>query len=160
MVSMVLLPGVGSQAAQGAARTAARARVRGGDRFADRLRDADQADDAAEARPTAQVSGPSAIFLALQDEAPRPDRPEERDARARREAEATLDDLATLQRGLLAGRIDRAGLEALAARLDAATEAADPGLALLVGQVILRAKVELARLDTLPARIGVPAKSP
>jgi hypothetical protein len=68
-----------------------------------------------------------------------------RDRRARKHGRALLDALAQLQLGLLGDDPDGLALERLAALLDHAPEAADPGLRDVLGAVALRAHVELAR---------------
>jgi hypothetical protein len=77
----------------------------------------------------------------------------ERDAPARRRAEAALLSLRDLQLGLLAGTVDPARLRALAAS-PAGSEADDPALGAVLAAVRLRARVELARLglDPPPSR--------
>jgi Class II flagellar assembly regulator len=62
-----------------------------------------------------------------------------------------LDRLKELQHGLLEGSIDRAGLADLAASVRAAQTAVDdPQLADLLGEIELRAAVELAKLSSAP----------
>jgi len=147
---MVHLPGVGAPLPS-AARGTGRVGSRSNSRFADHLRGSDDPNGAAEAAEAAPLSGPHAVLLALQDQSQPTEGPAERDARARRDAEEVLNDLAELQHGLLSGRIGLAGLEALSVRLSRLSDAADPGLAALVGQVALRARIELARLDARDA---------
>jgi hypothetical protein len=94
------------------------------------------------AAPAQAVAAPQGVaLLALQESAPAA----ERDARARRQGQALIEELAALQAGLLAGRLDAARLRAMAA-LCAGEEAADPALAAAIGAIRLRARVELARL--------------
>lgn len=94
------------------------------------------------AAPAQAVAAPQGVaLLALQESAPAA----ERDARARRQGQALIEELAALQAGLLAGRLDPARLRAMAA-LCAGEEAADPALAAAIGAIRLRARVELARL--------------
>lgn len=69
---------------------------------------------------------------------------EERDAAARRRADALLEELAALQRELLGGGADPARLQRLA-QLTAGEAGADPALREVVEAVSLRAQVELAR---------------
>lgn len=96
----------------------------------------------AAAAPAQGVAGPQGVsLLALQECAPAA----ERDARARRQGQALIEELTALQAGLLAGRLDPARLRALAA-LCAGEAAADPALAAAIGAIRLRARVELARL--------------
>jgi Class II flagellar assembly regulator len=71
-----------------------------------------------------------------------------RDRNARRQGQAVLEALAGVQRDLLAGRLDAAGLELLAAGVAAMPQAADPALRSVLNAVALRARVELARLRT------------
>jgi hypothetical protein len=66
-----------------------------------------------------------------------------------------LEELAALQLGLLAGRMPRGRLEALAALAAEPEVAADPRLAAIAAEIGVRAAVELARLDaTAAARLG------
>lgn len=89
----------------------------------------------------ARAEAPCALgLLALQEGMPAA----ERDARARRRAEAMLDELAALQRDLLRGRTDRARLQRLL-DLVGGEPPADPALAEAVAGIILRVRVELAR---------------
>jgi hypothetical protein len=79
-------------------------------------------------------------LLALQES----DSPEQRNDRGRRRARAMLETLESLQLAMLDGSADSATL----ARLAALTEGeapADPALAEIVGEVALRARIELAR---------------
>jgi len=93
------------------------------------------------------AEGPAAAsaigLLALQESAPAA----ERDARARRRGEAMLEELAALQRDLLAGRADAARLHRLAG-LAAGEAAADPALRAAVDAIALRVRIELARRDS------------
>lgn len=94
------------------------------------------------AAPAQGIAAPQGVaLLALQECAPAA----ERDARARRQGQALIEELAALQAGLLAGRVDTARLRALAG-MCAGEEAADPALAAAIGAIRLRARVELARL--------------
>lgn len=96
----------------------------------------------AQAAPAQGVAAPQGVgLLALQETAPAA----ERDARARRRGEALIEELAALQAGLLAGRVEPARLRALAS-LSAGEAAADPALAAILAEISLRARVELARL--------------
>lgn len=90
--------------------------------------------------PAAAATPIAAALLGLQEEAGA----EARNIAARRRAEAMLRELAALQRGVLGGVADRAGLDRLA-RLGEGAEAADPALRELVRAIALRAAVELAR---------------
>jgi hypothetical protein len=72
---------------------------------------------------------------------------EERDARARRRGFAILQELGRLQLAMLDGRMDPAGLERLAG-LSVGEQPADPVLAEAMAGIALRARVELARLET------------
>lgn len=93
------------------------------------------------------AEGPAAAsaigLLALQESAPAA----ERDARARRRGEAMLDELAALQRDLLAGRADPARLHRLH-HLATGEAAADPALREAVDAIALRVRIELARRPT------------
>jgi hypothetical protein len=68
-----------------------------------------------------------------------------RDRRARQHGRALLDALARLQLSLLGDDPDDGALERLAALVEHAPEAADPGLRDVLAAVALRAHVELAR---------------
>ncbi len=72
---------------------------------------------------------------------------ERRDREAHRRGLALVAELAALQRAILAGGGDPAGLARLAELAAVLPEAADPALAALVRAVALRAKVVLARAD-------------
>ena len=102
---------------------------------------------AADATCVAAAEAPAAAsaigLLALQEGAPAA----ERDARARRRAEAMLDELAALQRDLLAGLRDPARLRRLA-DLAQGEAAADPALAGAVAAIALRVRIELARRES------------
>jgi hypothetical protein len=73
-----------------------------------------------------------------------------RDRAARRQGQAVLAGLTTLQRALLEdgnqGGDPAASLKRLAALIADMPPASDPRLAALVGTIVLRARVELARL--------------
>lgn len=114
-----------------------------------RFRVAGAGSETAEPAETAAVEGVTIApsLLALQETVAAG----ERDARARRRAEAMLEGLAELQRGLLAGRLPRARLEALAALAAEAEVAADPRLAAIAAEIGVRAAVELARLEVAAA---------
>ena len=103
-------------------------------------------EQAAEASPAAPSPSASALggLLALQEGligAALPD--SVRDREARRRGREMLDDLASLQRGLLRGRPDPALLRRLAEAGE--IDAADPGLRALLVEIALRARLELAR---------------
>ena len=68
-----------------------------------------------------------------------------RDRDARKRGKQMLDELARLQRALLAGRLDPENLRALAALAGDSAVAADPAIAAVVRAVTVRARVELAR---------------
>ena len=72
-----------------------------------------------------------------------------RDREARRRGQEMLAELLRLQRALLAGPPDLAALRRLAALATAIPEAADPALRQAVAEVTLRARVELARHETI-----------
>lgn len=106
----------------------------------------------AAAGPAAAPDAPAGL-LALQE---REDGPA-RDRAARQRGRAILDALAALQRDLLAGRLDPAGLERLVAGLDGGEDAADPALRSVLKAVVLRARVELARSAMVAApRLATP----
>jgi hypothetical protein len=77
--------------------------------------------------------------------------PEAGNREGRRRIAAMLEALEGLQRGLLAGQVDRACLERLAG-LAAAETVGDPRLAELAADIALRARVELARLGAAADR--------
>ncbi|HEY8567089.1 MAG TPA: flagellar assembly protein FliX [Beijerinckiaceae bacterium] len=82
-------------------------------------------------------------LLALQGE----DDPAERRRRATRRGHDLLDGLDRLKAALLSGQIPGAELTALAGRLrEASAASGDPKLDDLLGQIELRAQVELAKL--------------
>jgi Class II flagellar assembly regulator len=94
---------------------------------------------AAPATATADIS--LAGLLALQaDEAG-----EARDRSARRRGRELLDALAALQRAMLTGEIGPDQLNELAALVADVPDAADPRLRAAMEDVVLRARVELAR---------------
>jgi hypothetical protein len=98
-------------------------------------------------RPGAAVSSaPLATMdaiLALQGE----DDPAERRRRHARRGSDLLDGLDRLKAQLLSGRVAAADLKALAARLaERSSTSGDPRLDDIVGQIELRAEVELAKL--------------
>ena len=72
-----------------------------------------------------------------------------RDREARRRGQEILAALTRLQRALLEGGRDLPGLRRLAALAEDIPPAADPGLAQALAEVALRARVELARHETI-----------
>ena len=72
-----------------------------------------------------------------------------RDREARRRGQEMLAALARLQRALLEGHRDLPGLRRLAALVEDMPGAADPGLRQALAEVTLRARVELARHETI-----------
>jgi hypothetical protein len=68
-----------------------------------------------------------------------------RDRGARRHGQASLRELAALQRSLLAGPGDPEALQRLTALGRATPEFSDPGLSSVVKAIALRAAIELAR---------------
>ena len=72
-----------------------------------------------------------------------------RDREARRRGQEILAALARLQRALLEGRRDLPGLRRLAALAEDIPLAADPRLRQALADVTLRARVELARHETV-----------
>ena len=72
-----------------------------------------------------------------------------RDREARRHGQEMLAILVRLQRALLAGQRDLPALRGLAALAQDVPQAADPGLRQAVADVALRARVELARHETV-----------
>jgi hypothetical protein len=93
--------------------------------------------------PLAASAAPSALsgLIALQEA--ESDRVGDR--AARRRGRDLLDELARLQRDLLAGGATSARLKRLAALLEGLPTPADPGLGEALAAVALRARVELAR---------------
>lgn len=98
-----------------------------------------------EAKDAAPVEGVSIApsLLAVQESL----EAAERDARAKRRAEAMLDELSAIQHGLLSGRLSESRLAALARLAREEEQAADPQLAAIAAEVEVRAAVELARLE-------------
>lgn len=72
-----------------------------------------------------------------------------RDREARRRGQEMLAALARLQRALLEGHRDLPGLRHLAALAEDVPQAADPRLRQALAEVTLRARVELARHETV-----------
>ena len=72
-----------------------------------------------------------------------------RDREARRRGQDILAELLRLQRALLAGQPDPEALHRLAALAADVPDAADPALRQAVAEVALRARVELARHETI-----------
>jgi len=72
-----------------------------------------------------------------------------RDREARRRGQEMLAALTRLQRALLEGHRDLPGLRRLAALAEDIPPAADPDLAQALAAVALRARVELARHETI-----------
>ncbi len=72
-----------------------------------------------------------------------------RDREARRRGQQMLDELLRLQRALLAGPPDPDALYRLAELATDIPDAADPALRRVVAEVTLRARVELARHETI-----------
>jgi hypothetical protein len=101
----------------------------------------------AEAPAAAASMGEVALggMLALQEAEGR----EARDREARRHGQEMLAALARLQRALLEGGRDLPGLRRLALLAENVPEAADPALRLAMAEVVLRARVELARHETI-----------
>jgi hypothetical protein len=73
------------------------------------------------------------------------DEPNERNRAARRHGQALLGALGRLQRLLLEDGDPAGALEQLHTLADTISAAADPGLAAAVDQVVLRARIEMAR---------------
>ncbi len=74
---------------------------------------------------------------------------EVRDREARRHGNVMLAELVRLQQALLEGRADPATLRRLAVLAGNVPAAADPGLRQAMADVALRARVELARHETI-----------
>jgi hypothetical protein len=72
-----------------------------------------------------------------------------RDREARRRGQEMLAELLRLQRALLAGHRDLPALRRLAALAADIPDAADPGLRQALAEVTLRARVELARHESV-----------
>jgi hypothetical protein len=103
----------------------------------------------AEAAGAASATGSVAALLAMQEDTGGQRQPE--DPPARRAAMA-LDELRDLQLDLLRGAADPARLERLAALASSGTIHADPALKPLLAEILLRARVELARRRAATAR--------
>jgi hypothetical protein len=104
--------------------------------------------DAAEAasRAATSVGDTTPVSLGVMLAAEALDRDAVHDREARRRGRVVLAGLAALQRALLDGG-DLAGtVERLARLIEEMPEAAEPRLAALLGSIVLRARVELARL--------------
>lgn len=69
------------------------------------------------------------------------------DREARRHGQDMLAVLAALQRGLLSGVDNAAGLQQLADLATALPRATDPRLAAMISAIVVRARVELARRE-------------
>jgi hypothetical protein len=95
------------------------------------------------APPELAATAETGALLALQDSGAPP--PEPPAAQARRRAGQALEDLRGLQLDLLRGAEDLARLERLQRLAAEVPQDLEPGLAELVGQVRLRARLELAR---------------
>jgi len=72
-----------------------------------------------------------------------------RDREARRRGQDMLAELLRLQRALLAGAPDEAALRRLATLATDVPAAADPLLRQAIAEVVLRARVELARHEII-----------
>ncbi len=107
------------------------------------------ADDPRASNPTATGASEVSLggMLALQETEGLPvlDRSAVRDRRARRRGRDVLDALASLQRGVLGEGVGADTLHRLAQLAAEPAEAADPALGLILSQILLRARVELAR---------------
>ncbi|WP_407522367.1 flagellar assembly protein FliX [Methylobacterium oryzisoli] len=105
------------------------------------------AEPAARAATSAGSAAPLAgldAILTLQSQA---DDPAERRRRSARRGHDLLDALDRLKAALLGGRVNTGDLKAIAARLaERAGGSGDPRLDDLIGQIELRAEVELAKL--------------
>lgn len=103
--------------------------------------------DESQAAPAPGAAEPVVLgaMLALQEE----ESGAARDRQARRHGQAMLEELAMLQCNMLGGTVESgpsaAALVRLAALAEAVPEAADPRLSALIGAIVLRARVELAR---------------
>lgn len=131
-----------STAVRAGRRAAAGGNARTGDGFASLLA-ADAAAESGHAAP-APASVASSALLAIQevsDEQPRPQRRKPAAAAA-----SILDRLDRLRLALLSGTLDRTTLEQLkaATRLEI-DQASDPAIAEILGEIELRAAVELAK---------------
>jgi hypothetical protein len=104
--------------------------------------------DATEAAPRAATSvgetAPVSLSVMLAAEALVRDATHDREARRR--GRVVLAGLAALQRALLDGGAVAGTVERLARLIDDMPQAAEPWLAVLLGSIVLRARVELARL--------------
>jgi hypothetical protein len=102
-----------------------------------------------EAAGAASASGSVAALLAMQEDSGGRRQPQ--DPPARRAAMA-LEELRDLQLDLLRGAADPARLERLARLAASGTACADPALKPLLAEILLRARVELARRRAATAR--------
>lgn len=96
------------------------------------------------APPELAATAATGALLSLQDAGAAPP-PEAPAARARRRAGQALEEMRGLQLDLLRGTGDPARLERLERLARESAEGLEPGLAALVQQVRLRARLELAR---------------
>ncbi|MGH7152695.1 MAG: flagellar assembly protein FliX [Acetobacteraceae bacterium] len=100
---------------------------------------ASRADDAAAVVAVAPASlGGMLTLQEIDDEPPR-------DRAARRHGQAILGALSSLQRAVLTTQLDSDALDRLVRLLESAPEPDDPRLRSLLGAVLLRAHVELAK---------------
>jgi hypothetical protein len=131
------------QPIQNAGGVAAKARVEGGRGFS---LDAAPASASGTGAPAAAatLAGLDAVLL-LQGEA---ETPQERRRRAAKRGHDLLDGLDRLKAALLGGRVAPQDLRAIAGRLaERSASSGDPRLDALMGEIELRAAVELAKLE-------------
>lgn len=125
-----------------ATRRGDRARDAGSTSFAEALTEGESVAPATSAAPAAGVSS----LLALQEV----DDPTTRRRRAAQRGDRLLDRLDDIRRGLLAGSLPRATLAQLRQELkEARASTLDPRLDEVLGEIELRAAVELAKLEAL-----------
>ena len=109
---------------------------------------------------TAEAASPLAdttsVSLGVMLAAEALDRDAVHDRAARRHGLVVLGGLTALQRALLEGGDTAASLERLAALLADMPRAAEPRLAALLDTIVLRVRVELARLDGPRGQAGRP----
>ena len=118
------------------------------DKSSERFGDHVSVEDSAETHGVPSVKGlaPIESLLAAQEV----DDPADRSAKARQRAEDILDRLDRLRHGLLAGTFSKRDLEGLArlVRIEK-LEVNDAKITEILGQIELRAEIELAKYSTL-----------
>jgi hypothetical protein len=103
--------------------------------------------DPGTAEAASQLADTTPVSLGVMLAAEALDRDAVHDRAARRHGLVVLAGLTALQRALLEGGDSAVSLERLAALLSDMPQAVEPRLAALLGTIVLRVRVELARLD-------------